>query len=612
MSLREQIKESPGSLPLWAALVTELEQQSPQDKAELYSTLDQLLAQWPLLFGYWKKYTSLTYQLDGLEASLAILKRALDVFPRCVELWVDYLGILASHSSNTTATAAGDDDALKINGKLVDPPFVRGEFQRASALVGGVFMASEIWDKWVDWERLAETETETETDTVTGNVVSVLWNAIHVPLYEYNRIYTAFDKEWRLLPLETAQKITGVEGSTVDVLKEKFDAVFQQTQSYVAEIWQFESVIKQRYYNVEILNPEDEEVWLKYVEFQLNKYSTDKSELIKRQVISTFEQALIPMANKEKFWYKYLSFQLFGTGERDIALINSIYSRACNSFLPLSNFEIRLNWALFKESQDSDHDDDSIEEIYLSTISNNETALKPVVQYVKYLTRSQGTANVAPRLEKIVQQYFSTNKSNDSLPINDQRLLTALNDKLVGMLLTELIKIEWLILHDQSKANQLIVKFANEGKLGSCLPFWMQSYNFYKLRRLSSANNTPPSVNDIRWISMLIFNSSIPISYKQLIYTDLKEHVEMNYGVVENVLGAEYSLSFDRFMSSLAGESKKALKRDFTYPGFQNREKPEITNVDLDVPASETIVSALPTFKNVEKVSGKVEPLENE
>lgn len=576
--IRKELDENPDSLPLWTSLIDLVEDSfSKQEfsidlKVSLYSNFNEFLSKWPLLFGYWKKLTSLTYQLDGLEASLLVLKRSLEVFPNCLELWIDYLVILIGQT----------DNKLMLQDQLIDEEFIRNEFEKAVKLVGNVFMGHEVWDKYISWEQSIIKQNNQDNE----KIVRILFKSIQVPLYQYSKMYQDFDKEWESLSIDQLNSITNFNLQTKPEFKVKFNLIFNNTQQYVSEIWNFESLIKQKFFNNEI-NEEDLKTWENYLNFQISKYNSNNS--VKNQVISTFEQCLIPMCKLDKIWYKYLSFLNF-IAKEDTKFINSVYFKCCNYYLSLNNFEIRLNWALFIESN-YDDEFDRINEIYLSIIKNNSLKFKPISTYIKFLVRNK----VKISLENIIDCYLSNDDS--ILDINEKRLLNLINDKTLSILVTELFKLN-------EEKLRLYGKYFKLEHLNYSVSFHLQIYNYFKQQR---------DLDELKLIVHKILNSNISIIFKNLIIKDYNEFLEFNQEKNDN-LNQYYMLKLDLPFNLVSPDRliDQSTNKNLIYPGFQKIDSPTITNMNIDEIANINKIIELPTFKNVEKATKKVSPIDNE
>ena len=51
---------------------------------------DRFLLKFPLLFGYWKKYADLEFNISGPESAEMIYERGCASITNCVDLWTSY------------------------------------------------------------------------------------------------------------------------------------------------------------------------------------------------------------------------------------------------------------------------------------------------------------------------------------------------------------------------------------------------------------------------------------------------------------------------------------------------------------------------------------------
>ena len=63
---------------------------SPQALATLRDTYDQFLLKFPLLFGYWKKYADLEFNIAGPESAEMVYERGCASITNSVDLWTEY------------------------------------------------------------------------------------------------------------------------------------------------------------------------------------------------------------------------------------------------------------------------------------------------------------------------------------------------------------------------------------------------------------------------------------------------------------------------------------------------------------------------------------------
>lgn len=88
----------PDSFEAWEKLVRACESlegglnrnSSPQALATLRDSYDRFLLKFPLLFGYWKKYADLEFNISGPESAEMVYERGCASITNSVDLWTDY------------------------------------------------------------------------------------------------------------------------------------------------------------------------------------------------------------------------------------------------------------------------------------------------------------------------------------------------------------------------------------------------------------------------------------------------------------------------------------------------------------------------------------------
>lgn len=63
---------------------------SPQALSTLRDAYDRFLLKFPLLFGYWKKYADLEFNISGPESAEMVYERGCASITNSVDLWTDY------------------------------------------------------------------------------------------------------------------------------------------------------------------------------------------------------------------------------------------------------------------------------------------------------------------------------------------------------------------------------------------------------------------------------------------------------------------------------------------------------------------------------------------
>jgi len=69
------------------------------DLEKLRTAYDRFLAEFPLCYGYWKKYAEAERRHGNLEGTVAVLERGLVAVPYSVDLWVHYAAFQQSRGA---------------------------------------------------------------------------------------------------------------------------------------------------------------------------------------------------------------------------------------------------------------------------------------------------------------------------------------------------------------------------------------------------------------------------------------------------------------------------------------------------------------------------------
>lgn len=599
---RERVNENLNDISCWDALITLTEgllvkypQMDDSIKLIITSTFEELLGSFPLLFGYWKKYTSVQYQINGIDESVSVLSRALDVFPTSVDLWVDYLNILVSNFG-------AEKDKIRLNMEI------------ASSYIGNQFLSHVFWDKFIEFEK------SENSDLGSLVLLRIYLKIIRIPLHQYARYYQEF---LALLPefrvddilhneeLEIALDPNDSEENKRIAIQQHFNAVFAQTQQYVTEIWEYESKIQVSYFNLVNLPKEEIVNWDNYLNYQIDKFSkSPDSKLLKQQTISVFERCLIPTALLTKFWFKYLNWYLdsFPTSFNEI---NAVYKKAVNLFVPVNYTGIRLNYVLFLEKHKREFDE--VSNVYLSIIQFLPYELKPVSRFVKYLARYFSDIDrLLETLNGLLAKYLD-NTADDITDDTMRRFLSLLNDKTVSVIVVEIIKINWYLKKDVKKVYELLNSYSKQSILNDSIGFWSLSYKFFK------------SVKDFdklaKCIDFIKLNSALPPAILNTILMDYADFLQTNISTniyetdnFNQVLNLECNVNnIMDYRIHKDAPLLKSMRKQSGHPGIFVT-KPTITNsiVYVRTNRSANCAQNLPTFRNVEKAALPVEYPEEE
>ncbi|OTA92136.1 hypothetical protein M434DRAFT_12638 [Hypoxylon sp. CO27-5] len=309
---------------------------SPQALATLRDVYDRFLLKFPLLFGYWKKYADLEFNISGPESAEMIYERGCASITNCVDLWASY----CSFKMETTHT----------------PHLVRELFERAATCVGLDFLAHPFWDKYIEYEERQEAQ---------DKIFAILQRVIHIPMHQYARYFERFRqlahsrpiKE--LVPADTLARFRAeveaesaaygvVSRTELEVerdIRAKIDTLyyelFQKTQDETNKRWTYESEIKRPYFHVTELENSQLANWRKYLDFEEAEGDFARTTFL-------YERCIVTCALYDEFWLRYARWMSAQPGKEEE--VRHIYMRAATLFVPISRPGIRLQYAYFEES----------------------------------------------------------------------------------------------------------------------------------------------------------------------------------------------------------------------------------------------------------------------
>ncbi|PSR92106.1 hypothetical protein BD289DRAFT_189765 [Coniella lustricola] len=341
--LNAEVDADSDSFEAWEKLVRACESlegglnrnSSPQALATLRDAYDRFLLKFPLLFGYWKKYADLEFNISGPESAEMVYERGCASITNSVDLWTDY----CSFKMDTTHVA----------------PLVRELFERAATFVGLDFLAHPFWDKYIEYEERQEAH---------DKIYAILKRVIHIPMHQYARYYERFRTLSHSRPLEEiaeAELLTrfraeveaeaasfGAAKSEAEIerdIRAKTDAlfyeVFQQTQTETTKRWTYESEVKRPYFHVTELDHSQLANWRKYLDFE-------EAEGDFTRITALYERCLVTCAFYDEFWLRYTRWMSAQPNKDEE--VRNIFLRAVTLFVPVSRPGIRMQFAYSEEA----------------------------------------------------------------------------------------------------------------------------------------------------------------------------------------------------------------------------------------------------------------------
>eukprot|EP00257_Ricinus_communis_P016717 XP_015574974.1 pre-mRNA-processing factor 39 isoform X2 [Ricinus communis] len=267
----------------WTSLISEVEKSYPDSIEDIRLVYDSFLSEFPLCYGYWRKYVNHNIRLSTIDKVVQVFERAVLSATYSVDLWVDYC----------------DFGTLSFE----DPSDVRS-FKK---LV-------EVW----------ETEMESCSNCSLTELVELMPDTEASIHYNHDDIICIIKK---LLD----PSIGSARSKVLQNYKAIGELFFQEASKLNEKISYFETRIKRPYFHVKPLNASQLENWNCYLNFAELHGDFDWA-------VKLYERCLIPCANYPEFWMRYVEF-MESKGGREIA--NLALDRATQIFLKVYIFLTR-------------------------------------------------------------------------------------------------------------------------------------------------------------------------------------------------------------------------------------------------------------------------------
>ncbi|XP_038973157.1 pre-mRNA-processing factor 39-like isoform X3 [Phoenix dactylifera] len=328
----------------WTALIEETEKVAENDIIKIRKVYDAFLAEFPLCYGYWKKYADHEGRLDSVDKVVEVYERAVLAVTYSVEIWLQYCQFAIS--------------------TYEDPDTIRRLFERGLAYVGTDYGSHNLWDEYIRYE---------ESQQAWSHLAMIYTRILEHPIQQLDRYYNCFKElaaSRSLSEIRTSEEAAmavanaetggqslesevhpdGVEQSPKPVSAglteaeelEKYIAIreemYKKAKEYESKIIGFETAIRRPYFHVRPLDEPELENWHNYLDFIERGDDFNK-------VVKLYERCLIACANYPEFWTRYvLCMEASGSME----LANNALARATQVFVKKQP-EIHLFAARFKE-----------------------------------------------------------------------------------------------------------------------------------------------------------------------------------------------------------------------------------------------------------------------
>ncbi|KAF9914305.1 hypothetical protein BX616_008560 [Lobosporangium transversale] len=348
------VKATPSEFDTWEELMRLADRQDggfgpeapPANIKNIRTIYDAFLSQFPLCFGYWKKYSDLEFLSRGVEGAIEIFERGITSISNSVDLWVQYCSFVMEQKPD-------DTDAIE---RL---------FERGAEAVGMDFMPHVFWDKYIAFYEERQEYTK---------LPALMERIIRIPMHQYARFYQQYVQLLSSRPLKeliseelynrykaqlTNSKVNAegdqnheatatveeksqeqLETEIRQLIMEESAKVHANTAEETNKRWPFEAEIKRPYFHVKPMDMPQLANWRRYLDFEEAEGNVERIRIL-------YERCLVTCALYEEFWLRYGTW---ARSQNDLEALQTIYSRAA-LMVPPSNPSVRLTLALVEEER---------------------------------------------------------------------------------------------------------------------------------------------------------------------------------------------------------------------------------------------------------------------
>ncbi|KAM7496144.1 hypothetical protein LguiA_020558 [Lonicera macranthoides] len=315
----------------WTALIEETEKMAVDNVLKIRKVYDAFLAEFPLCYGYWKKYADHEARLGSIDKVVEVYERAVQGVTYSVDIWLHYCVFSISTYG--------------------DPDIIRRLFERGLAYVGTDYLSFPLWDKYIEFEY---------SQQEWSHLAMIYTRILENPNQQIDRYFNSFRELVASRPLSelrtaeeaaataeaNSENVAGqeIEGeghpNTVDPapkpvsegLKEaeeleKYMAIreemYKKAKEFDSKIIGFETAIRRPYFHVRPLNITELENWHNYLDFIEGEDDFNK-------VVKLYERCLIACANYPEYWIRYV-LRMEASGSTD--LTENALARATQVFV---------------------------------------------------------------------------------------------------------------------------------------------------------------------------------------------------------------------------------------------------------------------------------------
>ncbi|RID52471.1 hypothetical protein BRARA_H03065 [Brassica rapa] len=426
----------------WTALIEETERISQDNISKIRKVYDAFLAEFPLCYGYWKKYADHEARVGAMDKVVEVYERAVQGVTYSVDIWLHYCVF-----------------AINTYG---DPDTIRSLFERAVVYVGTDFLSSPLWDKYIEYEHMQQD---------WSRLAMIYTRILENPIQNLDRYFNNFKELAETRPLselrsaeesatvavasdasETAlsesdgkadegksqadgtsepSKLESAGSTDPEELKKYIgirEALYIKAKEFESKIIGFEMAIRRPYFHVRPLNVAELENWHNYLDFIENDGDFNK-------VVKLYERCLVACANYPEYWIRYV-LSMGSSGSMDLA--DNALTRATQVFVKKQP-EIHLFAARLKEQNGDIAGARAAFQLLHSEISPG--LLEAVI---KHANMEQRLGNVDDAFS-VYEQVIAVEKGKE-------------NSILLPLLYAQYSRFSYLVLRDAEKARKIIVE----------------------------------------------------------------------------------------------------------------------------------------------------------
>ncbi|KAG0077884.1 hypothetical protein BGZ90_006371 [Linnemannia elongata] len=476
------VKASPGEFDVWEELMRLADRQDggftpdapPANIANVRILYDAFLEQFPLCFGYWKKYSDLEFLARGAEGAIEIFERGVKGIANSVDLWVQYCTFIMEHKADNREE-------------------IEQLFERGAKCVGLDFMPHVFWEKFISFY---------EEKEEFSKMFQLMERVIRIPMHQYARFYQQYVQLASTRPMSEIlseeqyntfkAKATAREGqdeTSEEMPEEQLEAeirrlvieasglIYARTAEETNKRWPFEAEIKRPYFHVKPMDMPQLSNWRRYLDFEETEGDVERIRVL-------YERCLVTCALYEEFWLRYGAW---ARSLDNVDLLQDIYSRAV-VMVPSSNPSLALTLAMIEEERG---DNEAARRQYQKTLERLPGHIETIVRFANFERR------ISPSDLAAAELVYASQLGLDNVDVMTQTAIVTLYAKFL-----------WQVRKDVDGARAIFK--TGEGKFDS--KFYFSNYIKFEMDQ--------PGED---------YEKRVSAVYEQVRYSGLSESVKNDY-----------------------------------------------------------------------------------